>query len=95
MVVSIPAHILHLAVAVVADVAEVDGGRRLLVVIIEHHHEVVFIGTRRKTVEGEPSDVDGLGDEEFKALCLWDLRKVVTLLIHSQTIHIAVRLVLG
>ena len=95
MVIGIPSHILHLTIAVIGNITQVQHMYRLQVVIIDHHHEVVFIGTRRKTVEGEPSDVDGFGDVEFKTLCLRDLRKVVTLLVHSQTIHVAGRLVLG
>ena len=95
MVVGIPAHVLHLAVAVVADVAEVDGGRRLLVVIEEHHHEVVVVGTSRQAVEAQPSDVDRLSDEEFETFRFRHTWQIVALDVLTQTIDVAVGFVLG
>ena len=95
MVVGIPAYVLHLAVAVVADVAKVDGGRRLLVVIEEHYYEIVVVGTCRQTVEAQPSDVDRLSDEEFETFRLRHTWQIVALDVLTQTIDVAVGLVFG
>ena len=89
----IPAHVLHLAVVVARNLPQINSIKWLLVLIVDFHNELIVSTARRTTIEGEPSDVDTLGDELLKILGLLATRQVFVLLLLAQAVDGSVGLV--
>ena len=93
VVVGIPPYVLYLAIIIYADLAEVDSLERLLVLIVENHFKVVGSVTRRSSVKGHPSDVDGFCDKQFQFFYAGNPWQVGGLHILAHTVDITVGLI--
>ena len=90
----IPAHILHLTIMVLRNVAQINGIERLFVLIVDDYNEFIVVAACRTAIEGEPSDVDTLGDKHFEVFSFVNTRQVFVLLFLAQTIDGSIGLVL-
>ena len=93
LLVGIPAHVLHLAVVVGRDAAQVEGSQGLLVVVIEHHNEFVVVGAERQAVECEPADADRFGDDEFQVFHFGHTWQILAAHVFAQTVDATVGLI--